>query len=65
VGVHIASVSAGEMVQGIAITVIMGATEADFHATIGIHPTSAEEFVTMRVPSHHYKAGVKVEYLVD
>jgi glutathione reductase (NADPH) len=61
VGVHIASDSAGEMIQGVGIAVKMGATKADFDSTIGIHPTSAEELVTMRVPSHHYKAGVKVE----
>ena len=40
----------GEIMQGIAIAVKMGATKADFDATIGIHPTAAEEFVTMRTP---------------
>jgi glutathione reductase (NADPH) len=39
---------AGEIIQGVAIAVKMGATKADFDATVGIHPTSAEEFVTMR-----------------
>ena len=39
--------------QGIAIAVKMGATGADFDATIGIHPTAAEEFVTMRSASRH------------
>ena len=34
--------------QGIGIAIKMGATKADFDATIGIHPTAAEEFVTMR-----------------
>ena len=34
--------------QGIAIAVVMGATKADFDRTIGIHPTAAEEFVTLR-----------------
>jgi len=61
VGVHVATDGAGEMIQGIGIAVKMGATKADFDATIGIHPTSAEELVTMRAPSYHYKDGVKVE----
>ena len=40
--------SAAEIIQGVAIAVKMGATKANFDATVGIHPTSAEEFVTMR-----------------
>ena len=42
---------AGEVIQGIAIAVKLGATKAQFDATIGIHPTAAEEFVTMREKS--------------
>jgi glutathione reductase (NADPH) len=61
VGCHLATDGAGEMIQGVAIAVKMGATKADFDATIGIHPTSAEELVTMRSPSYKYKNGVKVE----
>jgi glutathione reductase (NADPH) len=61
VGVHIASDGAGEMMQGVAIAVKMGATKADFDATIGIHPTSAEELVTMRSVSYKFRDGVKVE----
>lgn len=61
VGVHIATDGAGEIMQGVGIAVKMGATKADFDATIGIHPTSAEELVTMRTPSYHYKDGIKVE----
>jgi glutathione reductase (NADPH) len=61
VGCHAATDGAGEMVQGIAIAIKMGATKADFDNTIGIHPTSAEEMVTMRTPSYRYKNGVKVE----
>lgn len=61
VGVHIATDGAGEMMQGIAVAVKMGATKADFDATIGIHPTSAEELVTMRSPSYKFRDGVKVE----
>ena len=48
VGVHMMGPDCGEIMQGIAIAVKMGATKADFDATIGIHPTAAEEFVTMR-----------------
>ncbi|GBE90288.1 glutathione-disulfide reductase [Nostoc cycadae] len=47
-GAHMVGNSAAEIIQGVAIAVKMGATKADFDATVGIHPTSAEEFVTMR-----------------
>ena len=47
-GVHMLGEDAPEIVQGIAIAVLMGATKQDFDRTVGIHPTSAEEFVTMR-----------------
>tara|TARA_R110002050_G_scaffold269917_2_gene412709 strand:+ start:253538 stop:254893 length:1356 start_codon:yes stop_codon:yes gene_type:complete len=49
-GVHMVGPDAGEIMQGIAIAIKAGATKADFDATIGIHPTAAEEFVTMREP---------------
>jgi glutathione reductase (NADPH) len=48
VGVHMAGDDAAEIVQGMAVALLAGATKADFDATIGIHPTAAEEFVTMR-----------------
>ena len=48
VGAHMIGVDAGEVMQGIAIAVKLGATKAQFDATIGIHPTAAEEFVTLR-----------------
>jgi glutathione reductase (NADPH) len=48
VGAHMVGVDAAEIIQGIGIAVKMKATKADFDATIGIHPTAAEEFVTMR-----------------
>jgi len=48
VGAHMIGPDAGEIIQGIAIAVRLGATKAQFDATIGIHPTAAEEFVTMR-----------------
>jgi glutathione reductase (NADPH) len=50
VGAHMLGPDAGEIIQGIAIAVKMRATKAQFDATIGIHPTAAEEFVTMRTP---------------
>lgn len=49
-GAHMIGDDAGELIQGIAIAVKAGATKAQFDATIGIHPTAAEEFVTMRSP---------------
>ena len=61
VGCHLATDGAGEMIQGVAVAIKMGATKKDFDNTIGIHPTSAEELVTMRTPSYHYRDGVKVE----
>ncbi|BAF10971.1 glutathione reductase, chloroplastic [Oryza sativa Japonica Group] len=48
VGVHMCGEDAPEIIQGVAIAVKAGLTKQDFDATIGIHPTSAEEFVTMR-----------------
>ena len=50
VGVHMMGPDAGEIMQGIAIALRAGATKATFDSTIGIHPTAAEEFVTMREP---------------
>ena len=41
---------AGEITQGLAVAIKAGATKAQFDSTLGIHPTSAEEFVTMREP---------------
>jgi glutathione reductase (NADPH) len=51
IGAHMVGPDAPEIVQGVAVAVKMGATKADFDATVGIHPTSAEEFVTMREPA--------------
>jgi len=48
VGAHMVGPEAGEIIQGVAIAVKLGATKAQFDATLGIHPTAAEEFVTMR-----------------
>lgn len=48
IGLHMVGPDAGEIVQGFAVAMNVGATKADFDRTIGIHPTLAEEFVTMR-----------------
>ena len=50
IGAHMLGPDAPEIIQGIGIAIKAGATKADFDATIGIHPTAAEEFVTMRQP---------------
>jgi glutathione reductase (NADPH) len=47
-GAHMVGEDAAEIMQGIGIAVVMGATKQDFDRTIGIHPTAAEEFVTLR-----------------
>jgi glutathione reductase (NADPH) len=51
VGAHMIGADAGEVIQGVAIAVKLGATKQQFDQTIGIHPTAAEEFVTLREPS--------------
>ena len=50
VGAHMIGPDAGESIQGLAVAIKAGATKAVFDRTIGIHPTSAEEWVTMREP---------------
>ena len=50
VGIHIIGDSADEMLQGFAVAVKMGATKADLDNTVAIHPTSAEELVTLKTP---------------
>ena len=47
-GIHMVGPDAGEIVQGLAVAMAAGATKAQFDATVGIHPTAAEEFVTLR-----------------
>lgn len=49
-GVHVVGPEAGEIIQGFAVALTCGATKAQFDATIGIHPTAAEELVTLRTP---------------
>ncbi|MCB1648269.1 MAG: glutathione-disulfide reductase [Pseudomonadales bacterium] len=50
-GAHMMGEYAAEIIQGVAIAIKAGASKADFDATLGIHPSAAEEFVTMRTPS--------------
>jgi glutathione reductase (NADPH) len=49
-GCHLCGPDAGEIVQILGIAVRMGATKAEFDATMAVHPTAAEELVTMRDP---------------
>jgi glutathione reductase (NADPH) len=53
-GCHIVGDSAAEIIQAVAIAVKMKATKADFDATLALHPTAAEELVTMRTPTARY-----------
>ena len=54
VGCHIVGPDAGEMIQALGIAMKMGATKADFDATMAVHPTAAEELVTMRTMTASY-----------
>lgn len=49
-GCHMVGPDAGELIQGLAVAMKAGVTKSQFDDTIGIHPTAAEEFVTMRTP---------------
>jgi glutathione reductase (NADPH) len=59
-GIHILGPDAGEMAQAFGVAVKAGLTKADFDRTMAVHPTAAEELVTMYVPSYKIKAGVRV-----
>ena len=48
IGIHMVGPDAGEIIQGLAVAMTAGATKSQFDATVGIHPTAAEEFVTLR-----------------
>jgi glutathione reductase (NADPH) len=54
VGCHIVGADAGELIQVLGIAIQMGATKADFDATMAVHPTIAEELVTMRTATASY-----------
>jgi glutathione reductase (NADPH) len=53
-GCHIVGPDAAELIQVVGIAVTMGATKADFDATMAVHPTAAEELVTMREKAMSY-----------
>jgi glutathione reductase (NADPH) len=57
VGIHMAGADAPEIIQGMAVAIRAGATKAVFDSTIGIHPTSAEEFVTLRETEAYKSSG--------
>ncbi len=59
VGIHIIGDNADEMLQGFAVAVKMGATKADFDNTVAIHPSSAEELVTMKTPEPECNTSAK------
>jgi glutathione reductase (NADPH) len=54
VGCHVVGPDAAELVQVVGIAIKMKATKADFDATMALHPTAAEELVTMRTPTARY-----------
>jgi glutathione reductase (NADPH) len=58
-GVHILGHDAGEVIQAVAIAVGMGATKAQFDDTMAVHPTAAEELVTMRTRTARYDRGIE------
>ncbi|KAI8012448.1 hypothetical protein LOK49_LG06G00339 [Camellia lanceoleosa] len=62
-GLHMCGEDSPEIVQGFAVAVKAGLTKAELDATVGIHPTSAEEFVTMRTPTRKIRNGPPPEVL--
>ena len=60
VGAHVLGSDAAEMIQLVAVAMTMGATKADFDATIAVHPTAAEELVTMRSAHARYEDGMEI-----
>ena len=61
IGCHVVGDDAAEIIQAVGIAVKMKATKADFDATMALHPTAAEELVTMRMPSARHVRGVAAE----
>jgi glutathione reductase (NADPH) len=59
-GAHILADCAAEMIQLVAVAMTMGATKADFDATVAVHPTGAEELVTMRSAHARYEHGMEI-----
>nr|ABB89041.1 glutathione reductase [Vigna unguiculata] len=60
-GLHMCGEDAPEIIQGFAIAIKAGLTKADFDATVGIHPSAAEEFVTMRTPTRRIRKSQSSE----
>jgi len=60
VGAHILANEAAEMIQLVAVAMTMGATKADFDATVAVHPTAAEELVTMRSAHARFEDGMEI-----
>ena len=58
-GVHILGPDAAELIQMAAIPLGMKATKADFDRAMAMHPTAAEELVTLKAPTYVYRGGVK------
>lgn len=65
VGVHVVGADAGEIVQGFAVALRLGATKAQLDATVGIHPTAAEELVTMRERCPDPDRALEVDQLAE
>jgi glutathione reductase (NADPH) len=65
VGIHVIGENADEMLQGFAVALSMGATKADFDNTLAIHPTSAEELVTMKTPDQTDAADAAADQGVE
>lgn len=61
VGAHMVGAHAGEIIQGLGVALKTGASKKDFDSTIAIHPTTAEEFVTMRKATRVYRNGQQIE----
>ena len=59
-GAHVLTRDAGELIQLLAVAMTMGATKADLDATVAVHPTAAEELVTMQKPDARYECGERV-----
>jgi glutathione reductase (NADPH) len=60
VGCHLVGPDAGELIQIVGVAVKMGATKADFDATMAVHPTAAEELVTLREKAMSYTNGIQL-----
>ncbi|KAF5186567.1 Soluble pyridine nucleotide transhydrogenase [Thalictrum thalictroides] len=65
IGLHMCGDDSPEIVQGFAVAVKAGLTKADFDSTVGIHPTAAEEFVTMRTPTRKIRQASQLEGKAD